>query len=146
MNNENYITQQPLDPNRLIDETQDDGSGALIIFVGTVRNTNQGKPVDGMTYEAHIPLAVQALLDLETETKQTFAISQCRVQHRIGSLKLGEASVVIVVRAPHRDDAYQASRYMIDELKKRVPIWKEEHYLDGDSRYLDGLPLQGTDL
>jgi molybdopterin synthase catalytic subunit len=71
--------------------------------------------------------------------------NRCWIQHRIGHLELGEPSVIIVVRAAHRAEAYAASRYAIDELKTRAPIWKEEHYADGDSRYLDGVPLRKTE-
>jgi molybdopterin synthase catalytic subunit len=137
-----WITQSPLDLNALITETEDHDTGALIIFVGTVRNENEGQPVHSMTYEAHVSLAEKVLREIEAEALSKFAIQKCRIQHRIGLLQLGEASVIIVVRSAHRADGYAASRYAIDELKQRTPIWKEEHYVSGDSRYLDGIPLQ----
>lgn len=137
-----WITSEPLALDPLLAETEDDGSGALVVFYGTVRNQNEGRPVDGMTYEAHVSMAEKVLAALEEETLAAFDIRHCRIVHRIGALKLGEASVIILVRSAHRDAAYQASRYAIDQLKQRVPIWKQEHYIDGDSRYLDGIPLK----
>jgi molybdopterin synthase catalytic subunit len=118
-----WITDQPLDLNSLIAETADNSCGALITFVGTVRNNNEDRPVCAMTYEAHVSLAEKMLRELEDEVLSRFDVLQCRIQHRIGTLQLGEASVIIVVRASHRAPAYQASQYAIDELKQRAAIW-----------------------
>ena len=136
------ITEAPLKLDDLIAETEDHPSGALIVFAGVVRNHNDGQAVDGMTYEADVPLAEKVLAEIESEALSKFSIHHCRIQHRIGSLKLGEKSVIIVVRSPHRAEAYEASRYAIEELKRRAPIWKQEHYVSGESRYLEGTPLQ----
>ena len=140
-----WIVTDPLELEPLLRETEDDASGALVVFYGTVRDENEGRPVQSMTYEAHVPLAEKALREIEQEALDKFGVRRCRIQHRIGHLELGEPSVLIVVRAGHRDEAYAASRYAIDEVKQRAPIWKEEHYADGDSRYLDGVPLKRKD-
>lgn len=140
-----WILDTPLALDPLLQETEDPGSGALVVFYGTVRNTNDGRPVRSMAYEAHVSMAEKVLAEIEQEALDKFAIQHCRIQHRTGHLELGEPSVIIVVRAAHRGDAYAASRYAIDELKQRAPIWKEEHYADGDSRYLDGVPLSTPD-
>jgi molybdopterin synthase catalytic subunit len=140
-----WIVSQPLELEPLLRETEDDASGALVIFFGTVRDENEGRPVQSMTYEAHVALAEKALGEIEQEALDKFGVRRCRIQHRIGHLELGEPSVLIVVRAGHRDEAYAASRYAIDEVKQHAPIWKEEHYADGDSRYLDGVPLKRKD-
>jgi molybdopterin synthase catalytic subunit len=140
-----WIVTDPLELEPLLRETDDDASGALVIFYGTVRNESEGRPVQSMTYEAHVALAEKALRDIEQEALDKFGVRHCRIQHRIGHLELGEPSVLIVVRAGHRDEAYTASRYAIDEVKQRAPIWKEEHYADGNSRYLDGVPLKRKD-
>lgn len=137
-----WILNSPLDVNALLQETEDPGSGALIVFYGTVRDQNEGQPVNGMSYEAHVSMAEKVLAEIEQEAIQRFGARQVRIQHRIGALALGEPSVLVVVRAAHRAEAYAASRYAIDELKQRAPIWKEEHYVSGDSRYLDGVPLK----
>ena len=137
-----WILDTPLELEPLLTETEDDASGALVIFYGTVRNENDGRPVRSMTYEAHVSMAEKVLREIEIEALEKSGARRCRIQHRIGHLELGEPSVIIVTRAAHRADAYAASRYAIDELKQRAPIWKEEHYADGDSRYLDGVPLR----
>jgi len=137
-----WITDQPLELEPLLRETDDHSSGALVVFYGTVRDENEGRPVQSMTYEAHVGLAEKVLAEIEQEAITKFGVRRCRIQHRIGHLELGEPSVLIVVRAGHRAEAYAASRYAIDELKERAPIWKEEHYAEGDSRYLDGVPLR----
>ncbi|MEE9513442.1 MAG: molybdenum cofactor biosynthesis protein MoaE [Anaerolineales bacterium] len=136
------ITEAPLKLDDLIAETEDHSSGALIIFTGVVRNNNDGQAVYGLTYEADVPLAEKVLAEIESEALSEFSVHHCRIQHRIGSLKLGETSVIIVVRSPHRAEAYEASRYAIEELKRRAPIWKQEHYVGGETRYLEGAPLQ----
>lgn len=136
------ITEAPLSLDDLLAETKDHPSGALIVFAGVVRNHNDGQAVDGMTYEADVPLAEKVLAEIESEALLKYSVRHCRIQHRIGSLKLGETSVIIVVRSPHRAEAYEASRYAIEELKRRAPIWKQEHYVGGASRYLEGTPLQ----
>lgn len=139
-----WVTEEPLAVEPLLREVEDSGSGALVVFYGVVRDENDGRPVEGMTYEAHIPLAEQTLAAIEREAVEGFGVRGCRIQHRIGRLALGEASVIVVVGAAHRDEAYAASRYAIDEVKRRAPIWKEEHYITGESRYLDGVPLMHT--
>lgn len=136
-----WILDAPLDLTPLLAETEDPACGALVVFVGTVRNENDGQPVEGMTYEAHISMAEKVLRQIEDEVLNRFDVRRCRIQHRIGTLRLGEPSVIIVVRAAHRAAAYDASRYAIDQIKQRAPIWKEEHYVTGASRYLDGVPL-----
>lgn len=137
-----WLVEDPIDLNALIRETEDPGSGALVVFVGTVRDHNEGKPVEAVTYEAYKPLAEKALEELEREVLRRFEVRRCRIQHRVGHLPLQEPSVAIVVRAAHRAEAFAAARWAIDELKKRVPIWKEEHYATGERRYLKGIPLQ----
>ena len=136
-----WILDAPLDLAPLLAETEDPACGALVVFVGTVRNENDGQPVEGMTYEAHVSMAEKVLRQIEDEVLNRFDVRRCRIQHRIGTLRLGEPSVIIVVRAAHRAAAYDASRYAIDQIKQRAPIWKEEHYVTGASRYLDGVPL-----
>lgn len=138
---DHWITESPLSIDPLIAATCDPRCGALVVFGGTVREHNDGRPVDGMRYEAHVELAARTLAALEAEVCERFGVLQCRIQHRIGTLALEELSVVVVVRAAHRDAAFEAGRYAIDTLKERLPVWKHEHYTDGDARYLDGAPL-----
>ncbi len=136
-----WVTEEPLDLNALLAETEDPGSGALVVFSGTVRDQNDGRSVSSMTYEAHVALAERVLQQIEAEALARFSARRCRIVHRLGPLALGEVSVYVVVRAAHRAEAFAAARYGIEAVKQRVPIWKREHYLDGDSRYLEGTPL-----
>ena len=136
------ITESPLKIDDLIIETEDHSSGALIVFSGVVRNHNDGQSVESITYEADVSLAVKVLTAIESEARSKYSIHHCRIQHRVGSLKLGELSIIIVVRSPHRAEAYEASRYAIEALKQKAPIWKQEHYVGGESRYLEGTPLK----
>jgi molybdopterin synthase catalytic subunit len=136
------VCEDPLDMSVLLKETEDVGSGALVVFCGTVRDENEGQKVRAITYEAHIPLAERVLREIEEEVVARFRVRCCRIQHRVGMLHLGEPSVVIVVRAAHRAEAFEGARHAIDQIKERAPIWKEEHYESGESRFLEGVSLQ----
>jgi molybdopterin synthase catalytic subunit len=105
--------------------------------VGTVREINQGQAVTGIEYAAYESMAVRELDAIVTEAASRFATSDIIVEHRIGRLELGEASVAIAVAHPHRARAYEASRFIIEELKRRVPIWKREEYVDGTREWVD---------
>jgi molybdopterin synthase catalytic subunit len=137
-----HLQTDRLDLASLLTETQHPGAGALVVFGGTVRNENAGQSVRGIAYSAYPALAEKTLAAIEQETIARFGVHCCRILHRTGELSLGELSVLVVVRAAHRDAAFTAARYAIDTLKQRVPIWKEEHYADGSRQYLDGTPLQ----
>jgi len=115
--------------------------GARILFVGVVRDHADGRPVRGMRYEAYEPMAREVLRAIVTEAETGFAVSRVEAVHRTGELAIGEASVAIVVDGPHRDAAYAASRYVIEEIKKRLPVWKHEHFTDGEARWVKGTPL-----
>jgi MoaE-MoaD fusion protein len=138
-----WLSQAPLDRDALIDETADDRCGALVIFSGDIRNHNDGrKDVVAIEYEAHQPMAAKVLETIEGEVLENFDVHQCRVQHRLGRVEVGQSSVLVVCRAAHRADAFDGARYAIDELKERTPIWKREFYEEGEDRYLDGVPLK----
>lgn len=137
-----HLTDQALDLAALLAETEDERCGALAVFGGTVRIDNDGQQVSGIDYTAYEPLAIKTLQALETETIERFGIHQCRLCHRTGRLALGELSVLVVVRAAHRPEAFEAARWAIDTLKARVPVWKQEHYADGSSEYLEGTEIQ----
>ncbi|MES1928201.1 molybdopterin synthase subunit MoaE [Salinisphaera dokdonensis CL-ES53] len=133
-----HLTDAPLDLDALMDETADDECGALVVFGGTVRLANNGREVASMDYSAYGPLAARTIADIEAETIERFDVSACRIQHRTGRLGLGAVSVYIVVRAVHRAAAFDAARNALEELKARVAVWKNEHYADGSSAYLEG--------
>ena len=140
-----WITSEPLDLDALLAETADPRCGALAIFGGLVREQNDGRPVSGMTYDAHVVLAAKTLAELELEVRERFGVEQCRIVHRTGPLQVEEASVYVVVRSAHRRAGLRAAEYAIDTLKERLPVWKEEHYVDGPSRFLAGTALTPTE-
>lgn len=131
------IVRAPLDPAALLAEVATFANGATILFVGTVREVNQGQAVTGIEYAAYESMAVRELDAIVTEATSRFATSDIIVEHRIGRLELGEASVAIAVAHPHRAEAFDASRFIIEELKRRVPIWKREEYVDGTREWVD---------
>lgn len=106
--------------------------GALVIFEGVVRNNARGRKVQHLEYHAYEAMALKKLAELEETARRSFAIRDIEIVHRLGRLELGECSVLILVAAAHRDQAFQACRFAIDTLKKSVPIWKKEFYADGE--------------
>jgi molybdopterin synthase catalytic subunit len=117
--------------------------GAQLVFWGLVRDSNEGRRVEAVSYDAHAQLAEKSFREIGQEALERFGRDlRIVVMHRTGRLVVGEVSVVIGVASGHRDDAYAASRYIIEELKVRSPVWKQEHYVDGDSEWLRGHALR----
>jgi molybdopterin synthase catalytic subunit len=131
------IVRTPLDPGALLSEAARIANGASILFVGTVRDVNDGRAVSGIEYTAYESMATRELESILREAASHFGTNDIVVEHRIGPLGLGEASVVIAVGHAHRAQAYDASRFVIEELKRRVPIWKREEYVDGTREWVD---------
>ena len=117
--------------------------GASIIFTGTVRNINENKEVTGMTYDSHDDLVLKSFKEIYKEAGDKLKIMNKAVfiEHIKGYVDLGEISIIIAVACKHRDEAYILSRYIIEEIKKRSPIWKKEHYKNEQSEWLKGKPL-----
>tara|TARA_B100000965_G_C19351482_1_gene652017 strand:+ start:275 stop:727 length:453 start_codon:yes stop_codon:yes gene_type:complete len=117
--------------------------GASIYFTGTVRNQNNNKSVVGITYDSHDVLVVNSFEQIyeEAEKKLNIKNKSVFIEHAKGYLNLGEISIIIAVACKHRDEAYILSRYIIEEVKKRTPIWKKEHYIDNQSDWLKGNPI-----
>lgn len=119
----------------------DNEHGAGVFFIGRVRNRNCGKDVVAVEYDSYIPLAIKTLATISHEAQTKFGTARIEVYHRIGRLNVGEISVAIVVSTPHRDESYKISRYVIEEIKTRAPIWKKEFYTDGETEWLKGHAL-----
>ena len=117
--------------------------GASIFFSGTVRNQNNNKSVIGITYDSHDALVIKSFEEIYNETNQKLKIEKKAVfiEHAKGYLDLGEISIIIAVACKHRDESYVLSRYIIEEIKKRTPIWKKEHYTNNESSWLKGNPV-----
>ena len=131
------IVERPLDPAALLAQVSAPDCGAAVVFVGTVRDMNDGRSVQGLEYTAYGPMAVSELDAIVTAAGARLPGSRIACEHRIGALDLGEASVVIAVAHPHRGEAFEACRYVIEELKARLPIWKRERYADGDLAWVE---------
>ena len=120
--------------------------GASIYFLGTVRNINDNKKVIGITYDSHDEMVIKSFKEIFNEADQKLDIQDKAVfiEHAKGYLSLGEISIIIAVACKHRDQAYLLSRFIIEEIKKRSPIWKKEHYENEESEWLKGNPILGT--
>lgn len=136
------VSSDPIQIEQLQSKLGDPSHGAQIWFSGTVRNFNQGKKVFTVSYDAFIPLAEKCFLEICKEASERWGDSlKAVIVHRVGNLKVGEMSVAIGVSLPHRRETYDASRYLIEELKMRAPIWKKEYYENGESEWLQGHAL-----
>ena len=131
------LVRDPIDPAALLAEVASTANGATILFLGTVRETNEGRTVSGIEYAAYERMAIRELEAIVTEASSRFGTDDVAVEHRVGRLALGETSVAIAVGHPHRAQAYDASRFIIEEIKRRVPIWKREEYVDGTREWID---------
>jgi len=131
------ITKDPIDPDRLRDELIDDRAGAYVGFEGWIRNHNEGQDVLRLEYEVYEPLALSEGDKVISEAKKKFPLLHAECVHRSGSLEIGECAVWVGVTSAHRDEAFAACRYIIDQVKVRLPIWKKEHYVDGHSGWVN---------
>jgi molybdopterin synthase catalytic subunit len=131
------IVTRVLDTRSLIEEVRSPQHGAISIFIGTVREINDGRAVSAIEYSSYKSMAESELRLILDEAEQRFEISSLIVEHRVGLLGLGDVSVAIVAAHAHRAPALDCTRYVIEELKKRVPIWKLEHYDDGTREWVD---------
>ena len=131
------IAVAAIDATALRQRLEDAGAGAVVTFEGTVRNHSAGRPVRRLAYEAFSPLAVKEGERILAEARERFAIARIACTHRTGMLAIGEVAVWVGVAAAHRGAAFDACRYVIDELKRRVPIWKKEFYADGESGWIE---------
>lgn len=131
------ISASPIDTRQLQESLADPAAGGYCAFEGWVRNENEGHTVERLEYEAYEPLAVIEGEKVLAEASERFGILAARCVHRVGMLELGECAVWIGVASKHRDEAFTACRYIIDEIKVRLPIWKKEHYSDGDSGWVN---------
>ena len=126
------IAPDPIDTSAISDRVASDSDGAVVIFNGITRNNNQGRTVTKLEYEAYSPMAENTMLQIIEEMHDQWNIGAVAVAHRTGSVAIGQASMCLAVSAPHRADAFSAAQYFVDELKKRVPIWKKEHFVGGE--------------
>ncbi len=138
------VSTDTLNIQEAYDFVSDPAHGAVDVFIGAVRNHHEGKNVQGMTYDVHEDLAENAFQEICLETQNLWEGIKIYMAHYKGQLDIGGISVIIAVSSPHRAESFEACHYIIEELKKRAPVWKKEHYEAGPSEWLPGHSLQVT--
>ncbi len=131
------LVTRSIDPVSFIATIASVEHGAISLFLGTVRDTNDGRAVTAIDYSAYTSMAESELEQIAAEAQDRFGVSALIVEHRIGLLSLGDVSVAIAAAHAHRAPALDCTRYVIEEIKRRVPIWKMEHYVDGTREWVD---------
>jgi MoaE-MoaD fusion protein len=134
------IVRDPIDAHRIVSNLKRGDDGAVVVFEGTVRNQTRGRKTLYLDYEAYEPMALQEMNSLAAQALEKFKIRDVALVHRLGRLEIGETSVLIAVVSAHRAAAFDACRWLIDTLKRTVPIWKKEHFADG-AVWADGEPF-----
>lgn len=137
------LTHDRIEPDaqKLIDAVRRDESGAIAVFYGVVRNHSEGRQVERLEYEAQESMAVRKLAEVADETKSRFPdITAVGAWHRVGTLEIGEASLLVVVSSPHRKQAFDACHWAVDRIKEVVPVWKKEHW-QGGAAWVEGHPV-----
>jgi len=131
-----YLTNEPLDVKALLAEVADEGCGGTTVFLGTVRRSREDGDIEGIEYSAYPEMAEKEFEAISAEAAGRWQEARIAIRHRTGYIPTGEASIAIVVAAPHRAQAYECSRYLIEEIKQRVPIWKKERLGTGAARWV----------
>ncbi|MDQ0162992.1 molybdenum cofactor biosynthesis protein MoaE [Aeribacillus alveayuensis] len=148
------IVKEPIDVTSVIKAVTNRNAGAIVTFIGTVRELTKGKKTLYLQYEAYESMAKKKLEQIGSEIISRFPEAKVAIVHRIGRLEISDVAVAIAVSTPHRADAYEANRYAIERIKEMVPIWKKEHWEDGETwignqqgtiEYENGYPKEGTE-
>jgi molybdopterin synthase catalytic subunit len=138
------LTEEPIDFAALTESIRSTESGAVVLFLGTVREMTNGRRTTALDYEAFGPMAEAKLAEIEAEARRRWPLEGVAIVHRLGRLELGDVSVAVAVSSPHRAEAFEAARYVIDTLKQTVPIWKKENWHDGTTEWVHpGLESSG---
>lgn len=129
------ISKEPIDLPYLLSLGHDPKAGAVVLFSGEARNHNKGETVTGLEYEAYEAMAAKMILEIVAEAKTRFSLHQALCVHRVGKVGISESAVVVITASSHRNEAYEANRYIIDRVKHEAPIWKMEVFADGSKEY-----------
>ena len=144
------LTDRPIDTTAVIDAVRSAAAGAVVLFLGTVREMTGERKTASLEYECYAEMAEKKLAELEAEARGRWPLAQCNIIHRLGHLRVGETSVAIATSAAHRRPAFEAGQWLIDRIKEVVPVWKKENYADGTSDWvhpgLDGATSSGGEM
>jgi molybdopterin synthase catalytic subunit len=136
------LTRDVIDPSEVLSSVADPGAGAVVLFLGTVRDNSEAGTVERVEYEAYETMAEKTLAQAEREVRRRWpATTGVRIAHRVGNLVVGEVSVAVAVSSPHRAEAFEACRHAIETIKHDVPIWKREKLGDGSEVWVEGVPV-----
>ncbi len=127
------VTEAPLDPESAASSVRRDSNGAVVVFLGVVRNESYGKRIRYLEYDAYPEMAEKKMRQLAGEIEEQWGISDVAILHRTGRLEIGETSLVVVLAAPHRKEAFEACHHLVDRIKQVLPVWKKEVAEDGES-------------
>jgi molybdopterin synthase catalytic subunit len=130
------MTSEVIDYHALTEEVRRADCGAVVTFLGTVRDLTDGRVTAALDYEAYPLMAEKKMAEIEAETRARWPVGELLLVHRLGHLEVGDVSVAVAVSCPHRGDAFDACRYAIDRLKELVPIWKKENWADGSTEWV----------
>jgi molybdopterin synthase catalytic subunit len=136
------LTADPIDYHALTEAVRRPGCGAVVTFLGTVRDLTDGKVTVALDYEAYPGMAEKKMTEIELDTRERWPVGELMLVHRTGRMEVGEISVAVAVSCPHRAQAFEACRHAIDRLKELVPIWKKENWADGSTEWVH--PGNGT--
>jgi len=136
------LTRDEIDPSKVVRSVGDPGAGAVVLFLGTVRDNSEARSVERIEYEAYEPMAEKRLAKADQEVRRRWpATTGVTIVHRLGDLAVGEVSVAVAVSSPHRAEAFEACRHAIETIKRDAPIWKREKLGDGSEVWVEGRPL-----
>ena len=130
------ITTEVITGAEVTEAVEGPDAGAVVLFLGTVRNNTDGRAVKHLEYEAYPPMAEKKMAEIAEEVSEKWGLDRVAMVHRVGKLEIGEVSVAVAVASPHRKDGFEACRYAMDRLKQIVPIWKREIWADGESEWV----------
>ena len=130
------LTREPIDYQCLTELTRHPSSGAVVLFLGTVRDLTGDRRTVALDYEAYPGMAEKKMAEIEVETRSRWPVLEIAMEHRLGHLEVGDISVAVAVSCPHRGDAFEACRHAMDRLKELVPIWKKENWENGDTEWV----------
>ncbi len=136
------ITSEPIDTASVLDSVGDPSVGGTVIFLGTIRNRNEGRNVEGLEYQVYRAMAEKRMKNLESAVKSKWRVKKVVMVHRYGKLKVGDVSVAVAVSSEHRAEAFEACRFAIDTIKKTLPLWKKERLKHGGEAWTKGEPIR----